>query len=66
MNQYINMCGVFGCYTIYTPEHQHTECPDCGISRADIIAHGTNDRDIINSKKIDKELDDLYNDALGG
>lgn len=66
MKGYINMCGVFGCYEVYEAQHQHTECPRCGISRAEIIAFGTNDRDTINSKKIDKAWDELYNDSLGG
>lgn len=63
---YINMCGVVGCYEVYEAQHKDAECPQCGISRAEIVAFRTNDRDAINSKKIDLELDNIYNDALGG
>ena len=66
MESYINMCGVFGCFEVYEAQHQHSECPRCGISRAEIIAFRSNDRDFISKKKIDKEFDELYNDSLGG
>jgi hypothetical protein len=63
---YHNMCGVYGCWEVYRAQHPHTPCPKCGISQAEIVAFGTNDMNVINEKKIDKEIGDLYNDALGG
>ena len=61
-----NICGVYGCWEVYTARHQHIACPKCGVSKAEIIAFGTNDLEVIKEKKIDKEFEDLYNDALGG
>ncbi len=61
------LCGVFGCWELFEAQHQHTECPKCGVSRAEIIAYKTIDLNVINSKKIDKEIDNFYNDGgLGG
>lgn len=65
MEDYINMCAVFGCYEVYEG-HKHTDCPRCGISSADIVSFGTNERQIINKKKFDRDIAELYNDALGG
>lgn len=65
MKGYIDTCGVFGCHEVYEAEYQHSPCPRCGISRAEIINYGTNDPDLI-KKRIDKDWDDMYNDALGG
>lgn len=65
-----NICPVFGCDELYDIESLHSKCPRCGISRADIIDLGSNDKDIIEAgklkKEFDKDINDLYNDALGG
>jgi len=60
------LCSVLECWEVYEAQHSHTECPKCGISRAEIIEFKTNDLNAIKRKKIDKEIEELYNDALGG
>lgn len=66
MYVYYTMCAVLGCWEVYETQHQHTECPKCGVSRAEIIMFRSNELDVINKKKFDKDIDDLYNDSLGG
>lgn len=66
MESYLNMCSVLGCYEVYKASHPHTECPRCGISRAEVVAFKTDDPQVIRAKKIDMEIDELYNDCLGG
>lgn len=63
---YENICGIDGCCEIYEASSQYTLCPKCGISEADIITFETNNPNIINNMKLDIEMRDIYNDALGG
>ena len=60
------LCGVFGCWEIYKAFHRHEECPKCKVSRAEIALFKSDDLELINKKKIDRELEELYNDSLGG
>jgi 4-hydroxy-3-methylbut-2-en-1-yl diphosphate synthase IspG/GcpE len=60
------MCSVLGCYEVHTAQHIHTECPRCGITRAEVLAFKTNDPKVINDKKVDLEIAEFYNDSLGG